>query len=158
VEILKETLCDLPEIMVERGLQFSVNNVRNYRKALYMVLKSIKFKLPLILTMVEENEYEGLGIIVHTLMQLLNNIGAESLVNECLHIETLLLNDNREDLDSSLEKYVESLADFMVRLETAMPAIDTLAATELALEGDASQKLERRNQLVKELYPNRKIV
>ena len=87
VERLKETLCDLPEINVERGLRFSVNNVRNYRKSLYMVLKSIKFKLPLILMMVEENEYEGLGIIVHTLMQLLNNIGAESLVHECLQIE-----------------------------------------------------------------------
>lgn len=158
VERLKETLCDLPEINAERGLRFSVNNVRNYRKSLYMVLKSIKFKLPLILMMVEENEYEGLSIIVHTLMQLLNNIGAESLMQECLQIETLLLNDNKDELDTALENYVESLAGFMVRLEALMPAIDTLVASELELEGDASLKMERANHLVEEFNPKRKTV
>ena len=52
---------------------------------------------------------------------------------------------------------MESLEEFMVRLESVIPVIDELAlATEF--EGDFSQKLERRNQLIEELYPKRKTV
>lgn len=156
-ETLREALSDLPEINVERGLRFSVNNVRNYRKALYMGLKSIKFKLPLIFSMMEEKEYAGLGVIVHTLMRLMDNIGAESMVHECLHMETLLLNDVNHEFESFLEEYVERLTDFMVRLEAAIPALDSL--TELvAAEGDAVQKFQYRSRLLEEIYGNRKTV
>lgn len=156
--LLREKLSALPEINVERGLRYSVDNIKNYRKALYMAYKSIKFKLPLIANMLDEQEYEGLGIIAHTLAQLLDNIGAESLVEECTKMETLLLNDRMEEIEASIESYTEDLADFMIRLEDAIPAIDMLASSKQFMEDDAQAKLERRSNLVQELYPNQRIV
>lgn len=128
VERLKEILSTLPEIDVERGLSFSVNSIKNYRKALYRTIKSIKFKLPLIQNMMEEREYEGLGVIAHTLTQLLYNIGEEHLAQECIKIETLVLNEKKKELEQMLENFVLQLEGFMFRLEGIMPLVDTLNA------------------------------
>lgn len=154
--MLKDKLRGLPEINVERGLRYSVDNLKNYRKSLYMVHKSIKFKLPLILSMIEEEEYEGLGVIVHTLSQLLEHIGAEKLVRECSQIESKVLNAEPETLQESVQKYAELLADFMIRLEASLPAVDALAAKEQGM--DLAGASLKREELIRELHPNQKIV
>lgn len=131
---IKEQLSSLPEINAERGLRHCIGNVKNYRQALFMVLKSCKFKLPLMEVMLDTGEYEGLHIIIKTLGQLLDNIGADSLVKQSRHLEICILNIDSGTLKGSpeaeetLTAYIHTLTDFVYRLEDALRAIDSQLA------------------------------
>ncbi len=153
--LLKDKLSSMPEINVERGMRYSVGNVKNYRKALYMVLKSVKFKVPIMINMMEEKEYDGLRVIVHTLMQLLENIGADSLVKECERMEVRLLNNQVGEVEDTICDYIEQLTGFVVRLERVMPGIDSIAASSELTEAIPSTHLERRMELLDELKAHR---
>lgn len=146
---IKEQLSSLPEINADRGLRHCIGNIKNYRQALYMVLKSCKFKIPLMESMLDSGEYEGLRIILNTLGQLFDNIGADSLVKQSEYLELCILNINSGALKNALEaeealtSYINTLTDFVYRLEDALHAIDShLAKNQPAPVQDLSS-LER---------------
>ncbi len=128
---IKEQLRSLPEIDADRGLRHCVGNIKNYRQALYIVLKSCKFKIPLMESMLDSGEYEGLGILLNTLGQLLGNIGADNLVKQAQYLEICILNihsgaiRNALEAEEALTSYIYTLTDFVYRLEDALRAIDS---------------------------------
>ena len=112
----------LPDVDFEKGLRLSVNSMENYKKALYCALKSIRFKLPLLDSMITTDEYDGLRVITRTLGQLLTNIGADKLAERGYSLEYIVLNEEISVLQDETIQYYNELAYFMETLEEAFPA------------------------------------
>ncbi|MCR5791914.1 MAG: hypothetical protein K6G65_01965 [Lachnospiraceae bacterium] len=124
LELLKTKLATVPELDVDKGISNSVGSLKNYRKSLYLVFKSIRFKLPMLSSMLEYDEYDGLRIILHTMSQFLTTVGADSLVEASRSIEKSYLNDQLTA--DVFQIYLEHLASFVERLETGIRQVDSL--------------------------------
>lgn len=142
----------LPGVDIDKGLRLSVNNVESYKKALYCALKSIRFKLPLLDSMIESGEYEGLRVITHTLGQLLTNIGADGIAKRGYELECTVLNAPPSVLLEETIAYRNELAYFLEALEEAIRMLDTHSSV---LKRHQVYSPEETRQLLKEAFPTR---
>lgn len=114
----------LDELNVDKGLKYCVNNIDNYRKALFVALKSIRGKLPLLWSMVEFNEYESFCNVAGALGRICNNIGAVSLGEETVVLQTYSLNEEYMLLSCELPKYIARLEKLLSGLEEVLRELD----------------------------------
>lgn len=123
--IIQQDMFDCtPEIDFSSGCRYFYGNMDNYTKALLSMLKSIKAKLPLMDSMNNTQEFEGLRTITQTLRKMLSNIGAISLAEEAYQLETLLLNDETEQIGDSLIAFSNNLYAFSQNLEELLKKAD----------------------------------
>lgn len=106
----------LPEINFIAGYRYYLGNIDNYAKALLSILKSIKSKIPILKTMIESGEYEGLRTITQTLRRMMSTIGGETIADFAYEMESALLN-NDSMLDDKLIEFVFTLEDLASRME-----------------------------------------
>lgn len=114
--MMKNLFESLPEIDFNRGYHYYLCNMDNYSKALLSTLKSIKSKLPLLKSMAETSEYEGLRMITQTLRRMMSTIGGETIVDLSYRLEMALLNDD-ESLEEKLFEFIFTLEDLVSRME-----------------------------------------
>ncbi|TAH65159.1 MAG: hypothetical protein EWM47_11505 [Anaerolineaceae bacterium] len=106
----------LPEIDFNKGYHYYLCNIDNYSKALLSTLKSIRSKLPILKTMAETSEYEGLRMITQTLRRMMSTIGGETIVDLAYELEKAHLND--DDLfEDKLFEFMFTLEDLASRME-----------------------------------------
>lgn len=116
-EYVMRNLFDIvPEIDFNTGYHYYLHNIDNYSKALLATLKSIKSKLPLLKTMAETKEYEGLRMITQTLRRMMTTIGGEMIADLSYKLEFALLNEE-DDLTDKLIEYYNVLKDLADRME-----------------------------------------
>lgn len=106
----------VPEIDFEKGYGYYLHNMENYSKALLATLKSIKSKIPILKTMLETEEYEGLRTITQTLRRMAFTIGCDRLAELSYELEYVLLNDE-DELNDRLSDYLAALEDLADRME-----------------------------------------
>lgn len=106
----------VPEIDFNIGYRYYLHNIDNYSKALFATLKSIKSKLPILKTMIETKEYEGLRMITQTLRRMLITIGGEMVAELSYKLEVALLNED-DGFNDKLLEYLVTLEDLAVRME-----------------------------------------
>lgn len=143
----------LPSVDVDKGLRLSVNNMKNYKKALYCALKSIRFKLPLLDSMIDTGEYGGLRVIIHTLCQLLSTIGADSMAERGYALECTVLNADPSVLQEETINYRNELAYLMDALEQTIRMMDSFPDTPSQLHRCYTP--EQTRELLKESFPAR---
>lgn len=114
----------IPELDFDTGSRYFLGNIENYTKALLSILKSIKAKLPILRSMYQTGEYEGLRLITQTLRLMLYNVGATGLSEMSYRIETALLNDVNGEWRELLAEYILCLEDFDNHLETLLIKLD----------------------------------
>lgn len=107
----------IPGLNYRSGCRYFLGNMDNYKLALLSILKSIKAKLPILLSMQKTGEYEGLRMITQTLRRMLGNIGANSLSDLSYQIEMTLLNQESFNLKDELSDYIYYLDEFAENLE-----------------------------------------
>ena len=106
----------LPEIDFHTGYHYYLCNIDNYSKALLSTLKSIRSKLPILKTMANTNEYEGLRMITQTLRRMMSTIGGEMIVELSYQLEKALLN-NDDIFEDKLFEFIFTLEDLASRME-----------------------------------------
>lgn len=106
----------VPEIDFNKGYGYYLHNMDNYSKALLATLKSVKSKLPILRTMIETKEYEGLRMITQTLRRMMTTIGGEKISDLSYKLEFALLNE-ADDLNDKLIEYLVTLEDLADRME-----------------------------------------
>jgi hypothetical protein len=114
--MIRDLFKPLPEIDFNRGYHYYLCNIDNYSKALLSTLKSVRSKLPLLKSMAETCEYEGLRMITQTLRRMMSTIGGESIVEMSYQLEMALLNDD-ESFEDKLFEFVFTLEDLVSRME-----------------------------------------
>lgn len=114
--VIRDLFAPVPEIDFNVGYHYFLYNIDNYSKALLATLKSIKSKIPILKTMVETKEYEGLRIITQTLRRMMITVGGGSIAELSYRLEFSLLNEDEEFEDQLLE-YLFTLEDLAYRME-----------------------------------------
>ena len=114
----------IPEIDFNSGYRYFLGNMDNYSHALMSILKSIKSKQALLLSMSNSGEYEGLRTIAQTLRKMLSNVGASGLAESTYQIETAVLNEDAPYLQEQLYPYIVGLVEFSEHLEMLLKNID----------------------------------
>ena len=117
-DINKEMFDYIPEIDFNIGYRYFLGNAANYSTALLATLKSIKSKLPLLISMYNSEEFEGLRIIAQTLQKMLSNIGASQLAEASYQLEEVLFTDEVAAIQDQLAQYVANLMELSDHLET----------------------------------------
>lgn len=106
----------VPEIDFNEGYGYYLHNMDNYSKALLAALKSVKSKLPILRTMIETKEYEGLRMITQTLRRMMTTIGGDKIADLSYRLEFALLNEE-DDFNDKLAEYLATLEDLSDRME-----------------------------------------
>lgn len=115
-EMIKKLFYPLPEIDFDSGYHYYLCNIDNYSKAILSTLKSIRSKLPLLRSMAETGEYEGLRMITQTLRRMMSTIGGEAIVELSYQLERAHLNE--DDLfEEKLLEFLFTLEDLASRME-----------------------------------------
>ncbi len=121
--ITRELFDDLPEVEFSVGYHYFLGNINNYIFGLLATLKSVKAKLPILETIYNAREYEGLRTLTQTLYRMMNQIGAKDIAMQSYELETALL--NQEDrCQELLEDYIDTLEQFLVHLEQLLMKLD----------------------------------
>jgi hypothetical protein len=115
-QMIRELFELVPEIDFNIGYHYYLCNIDNYSKALLSTLKSIRSKIPILKTIAETYEYEGLKMITQTLRRMMTTIGGESVVSLSYQLEVALLNEDAI-LDDKLLEYLFTLKDLASRME-----------------------------------------
>lgn len=121
---LQEMFVCVPEIDYDSGFRYFLCNIQNYSRALLSILKSIKSKLPIMNSMLQTGQYEGLRSITQTLQKMFNNIGAFGLAEDSYELEKSLLNDATNIMPELLLNYLDRLVTFSLHLELLFKTID----------------------------------
>jgi HPt (histidine-containing phosphotransfer) domain-containing protein len=156
--ILKEKFLDIPEIDVEKGFRYCVGNLTNYKKSLLIAIKSVKAKLPLMHSMLKSNETDGLRIIAHTLIKVMDTIGADSLSQQALELETAALNNQEKETHNLLSEYILTLENFISRLETVVRSIDGTETLEEIGTSNMNYDFTKTKELLRNEYSKRNII
>jgi hypothetical protein len=106
----------IPEIDFDKGYHYYLCNIDNYSKALLSTFKSIRSKLPLLKSMAETCEYEGLRMITQTLRRMMSTIGGEPIVELSYQLEKALLNDD-EAFEDRFFEFLFTLEELSFRME-----------------------------------------
>lgn len=106
----------LPEIDFNTGYRYYLCNIDNYSKALLSTLKSIRSKLPILKTMAETSEYEGLRMITQTLRRMMSTLGGETIADLSYQLEMYYLN-NDDLFEDKLFEFMFTLEDLASRME-----------------------------------------
>lgn len=122
-EITREMFECVPEIDLNTGYRYFLGNMDNYAKALMAILKSIKSKLPLLQSMHNSQEYEGLRTITQTLRKMLGNVGATALAESSYQLELALFIDDGAFVQEQLIEYMDGLTLFSEHLETLLKKV-----------------------------------
>lgn len=128
-EIHKEMFDCVPEIDFNTGSRYFLGNMENYSKALLSILKSIKAKLPILRMMCNNEEFEGLRVILQTLRKMLTNIGSLKIAEETYTLEQSFLNQNYKELRNRLTLYVLELEALSNNLVHLLKNADDMAIT-----------------------------
>lgn len=116
----------ISHIDVEAGLKVSVGSLTNYKKALFVALKSIRGKLPIIFSMVDYKEYDGFITIASTLSRICMNVGAKGVGRMTEELQTAALNGNYSVVADKLPKLGRELEALLTELEEALRVMDHL--------------------------------
>ena len=111
-------------IDVSAGLRESVGNAANYKKALFVALKSIRGKLPIIFSMIDEAEFGGFALIAGTLSRICKSVGAESIAKEVGYLQSASLNGNVAVLEERLPRLGRDLEGLLTELEELLRLMD----------------------------------
>jgi hypothetical protein len=106
----------VPEIDFDTGYHYYLCNIENYSKALLSTLKSVKSKLPILKSMAETSEYEGLRMITQTLRRMMTTIGGTSIAELSYQLEVAFLNEDKS-FENNLFEYLFTLEDLASRME-----------------------------------------
>lgn len=156
---LQEKLNNVPEIDVEKGFRYCVGNISNYKKSLLICIKSVKAKLPLLHSMLNSNETDGLRIIVHTLIKVMDTIGAETLSRQALALETSILNNNMDETYNQLSEFIVTLESFISRMEVAVRTIDGKdVMEETPITSNMNYDFTKTKELLRQEYSKRNII
>ena len=109
---------------VDAGLRESVGNAANYKKALFVALKSIRGKLPIIFGMIDENEFGGFAHIAGTLSRICKSVGAESIAREVCYLQSATFNGNYAVLEERLPRLGRDLEGLLTELEELLRLMD----------------------------------
>ena len=93
--MIRNLLEIVPEIDFDTGYHYYLCNIENYSKALLSTLKSVKSKLPILKSMAETSEYEGLRMITQTLRRMMTTIGGTSIAELSYQLEVAFLNEDK---------------------------------------------------------------
>lgn len=114
----------VPEINFETGYRYFLGNMDNYTNALVSIFKSIKSKLPILLSMEATYEYEGLRTITQTLRKMLGNIGATDIAETSYQLEQALLNYDLPYLRKHLRFFIIDLSLLTDHLEELLKKME----------------------------------
>lgn len=120
----------IPEIDFHQGNRYFLGNMDNYTRALLAILKSVKSKLPLLQTMQNSGEYEGLRMITQTLNKMFTNVGANELALFSSQLEEAIWNENQISVSELLTQYIDSLLEFADHLELLFQSVNLKKGTE----------------------------
>ncbi|HWT26900.1 MAG TPA: hypothetical protein VN131_03095 [Mobilitalea sp.] len=114
----------IPEIDFNVGYRYFLGNMENYKQALLSTLKSTKAKLPILQSMLQSEEFEGLRTITQTLRRMCGNIGANVIAELSYQLEVTILNEHNTRLKDELGDYIGSLTEFSEHLEQLLKNMD----------------------------------
>ena len=122
--VYSEDLEHFTHIDVDAGLRESVGNAANYKKALFVALKSIRGKLPIIFGMIDDGEFGGFALIAGTLSRICKSVGAEKIAKEVCYLQSACFNGNDSVLSERLPRLGRDLEGLLTELEELLRLMD----------------------------------
>ena len=118
------------KIDIQVGLHYCVGNWENYRKALFVALKSIRGKLPILTGMAEWKEYDGFCTIAGILARICSHVGATEMAEWTERLELAALNQDYVRMEEELPGYNAELEILLTDLEETLRYLDKVPQAE----------------------------
>ena len=122
--VYNEDLERFTHIDVDAGLRESVGNTANYKKALFVALKSIRGRLPIIFGMIDDGEFGSFTLIAGILSRICKSVGAEKIAKEVCYLQSACLNGNDSVLSERLPRLGRDLEGLLTELEELLRLMD----------------------------------
>lgn len=109
-----------PELNYEVGFKYFLGNFDSYKRGLLSCIKSIQHKLPILLDMLENDDYTGLGVITKNFHKIMTNIGAIEIATISYKLEVMELNSSNDDISALLEEYIDKLNELSLHMKAML--------------------------------------